>query len=134
MNASERFIAGEGELAALLRTLPAFDPPAGMAERFAMQVQSIQAARLAQSELSFEAPAGMSPAFLRAAADIQAAQMPRREAVMREVAQGKDSEAVLGDEVREATWQWLQRRAALQTEAPALRQPAATKKTWSWWP
>lgn len=130
MSAADRFIAGEGELAALLRAQPVFDPPASLDERFKASVAAALREHEARAGMMFEAPDKMTAVFARTAAQVQAAQQLRRDAVLREVEQGGDAEQVLGDPVGANTWQWL--RVRVQARAGKTAKPRRPR--FAWWP
>lgn len=138
MNSSafQRFMQGEDELSALLRTaLPAFEPPSTMEARFREQVQALQAVRASAADgMSFEPPASQSLAFARLAADVQSAQAPRRDAVLGQIRSGRSAAEVLGAAISEEGLAWLQQQsAAAQPQANVTAsRPAARRSAWMW--
>lgn len=122
----ERFLAGEDGLARLLSALPAFEPPAGMAERFAAQARQSQQAL--DAPMAFAPPPGMEQAFRAEAARIQAVQQPRRDAVIAELQSGKSAASVLGHNVNTATAEWL------ANQASTTPQPLQRSRWRIWWP
>ncbi|MEC5399841.1 hypothetical protein [Uliginosibacterium sp. H1] len=134
----ERFLQGEDGLSALLRELPAFEPPTRMEEDFAQAARVAQAshdapsAALTDDILSFEPPAGMQADFARMAAKLQAEQAPRREAVIAQLARGDDAAAVLGGDISARTREWLDRQQAAKSERPVV--VVARKPRFRWLP
>lgn len=130
----KRFVAGEDALAALLRGLPQFTPPADMLTKFAAHARAAQKARRDLAAMNFEPPASLGANVFAEAARIQAAQATRQAAVLDEIKAGKPAEAVLGNRVSEATAQWLAQRAeqqaARQAQAPIKRTPRSRWQSW----
>jgi hypothetical protein len=111
----ERFIAGQGALAGLIRSQPAFEPPATLFER-------VMAALAPEAPtLNFEPPAGLEAAVLAEAARLDAAQQARRAAVLDDIAGGADARTALGTPVGEATAAWLAGQARARS-SPAPRR------------
>ncbi|QOT77594.1 hypothetical protein [Cupriavidus basilensis] len=162
MSADERFIAGEDRLAALLRELPAFAPPASLEASVMAAARAEQAARNAPAplppaslparvrayaeqaeapadddELDFTPPAGLQAAVMAQAARMQAAQATRRDAVLEEVRRGDAPQSVLGAPVSEAAQAWL-REQALSARPAAGAEPTAkpprARRARRWWP
>lgn len=162
MSADERFIAGEDRLAALLRALPAFVPPASLEASVMAAARAEQAARNAPAplppaslpakvrayaeqaeapaddeELDFTPPAGLQASVMAQAARMQAAQATRRDAVLEEVRRGDAPQSVLGAPVSEAAQAWL-REQALPAQAAAGGEPTGkpprARPARRWWP
>lgn len=154
MSADERFIAGEDRLAALLREVPAFVPPASLeaavmaaarAEQAARQMTRQAAAPLppaalparvrayteqadnpaVDDELAFGPPAGLEASVMAEAARLQVAQAARRSAVLEEVRRGDAPQSVLGAPVSAAAQAWLREQA--QAAQQASDEQAAAK-------
>lgn len=119
--AEERFIAGEGPLAALIRAQPAFEPPPQMLERV------LAALDAAPSPAGFEPPAALFDAVMAEAERLDAAQAPRREALLAELAAGKKASDALGAEVSPATAAWLAQQQPTPAPAPRMR-----RRRWPW--
>lgn len=162
MSADERFIAGEDRLAALLRELPAFVPPASLEASVMAAARAEQAARNAPAplppaslpakvrayaeqaeapadddELDFTPPAGLQAAVMAEAARMQAAQATRRNAVLEEIRRGDVPQSVLGAPVSEAAQAWL-REQALPAQPAAGAEPTGkpprARPARRWWP
>ncbi|WP_416048027.1 hypothetical protein [Cupriavidus basilensis] len=162
MSADERFIAGEDRLAALLRELPAFVPPASLEASVMAAARAEQAARNAPAplppaslpakvrayaeqaeapadddELDFTPPAGLQASVMAQAARMQAAQATRRHAVLEEIRRGDVPQSVLGAPVSEAAQAWL-REQALPAQPAAGAEPTGKPPRASparrWWP
>lgn len=114
--AEDRFIAGEGALAALLRAQPVFEAPPRM---FGRVLAALEAAPTTDG---FEPPARLLEAVMAEAERIDAAQAPRREALMAELAAGKAAEEVLGAGLSPATSQWLATRRPKSAASPPPRR------------
>ncbi|GAB7546968.1 hypothetical protein [Cupriavidus sp. 8B] len=162
MSADERFIAGEDRLAALLRELPAFVPPASLEASVMAAARAEQAARNApaplpqaslpakvrayaeqaeapadDAELDFTPPAGLQASVMAQAARMQAAQATRRNAVLEEVRRGDAPQRVLGAPVSEAAQAWLREQAHPAQPAAgeqAAGKPARARPARRWWP
>lgn len=162
MSADERFIAGEDRLAALLRELPAFVPPASLEASVLAAARAEQAARNAPApqppaslpakvrayaeqaeapadddELDFTPPAGLQASVMAQAARIQAAQATRRNAVLEEIRRGDVPQSVLGAPVSEAAQAWLREQAlsAQPAEGEASTgKPPRARPARRWWP
>lgn len=119
--AEDRFIAGEGPLAALVRAQPAFEPPPQMLERV------LAALDAAPAPAGFEPPTSLFDAVMAEADRLDAAQAPRREALLAELAAGKTANDTLGAPVSPATAEWLAR----QRPAPATA-PTRPRRRWPW--
>ncbi|MCB1964312.1 MAG: hypothetical protein KDF24_14360, partial [Rhodocyclaceae bacterium] len=78
--AEDRFIDGDGPLAALIRAQPAFEAPADLLPRV---LAALDAAHAPQG---FEPPAALADAIMAEAARLDAAQAPRRDALLAELA------------------------------------------------
>ncbi len=109
----DEFIAGQGPLAAALRELPAFEPPARMAGEFQRMLAGMPAGAPA-----FEPPARLEAAVLGEISRQQAAQATRRDTVLGEVARGADPAAALDAKVSPATQAWLRERSLAGEGAP----------------
>ncbi len=114
--AEDRFIAGEGALAALVRAQPVFEAPPRM---FGRVLAALEAAPTTDG---FEPPARLLEAVMAEAERIDAAQAPRREALMAELAAGKAAEEVLGAGLSPATSQWLATRRPKSAASPPPRR------------
>ena len=123
----ERFVAGEDGLARLLRALPAFEPPAALAENFCAQARQAQAAH--SLSLTFEPPAALEADFLAEAVRIQSAQQARHDAMMSELQAGKSAQEVLGHSVSQATAAWLASQAPV-SPLPVASQPRRWQIGW----
>lgn len=134
----ERFIAGEDRLAALLRALPAYEPPAAMASRFsglARVAQKAYAPPVSATPVMpmvFEAPASLEAGFIAEAARIQVAQQPRHDAVIAQIQAGKSANEVLGHEVTTGTAQWLANKSPPPAKA-AVKSAARHTSGWARW-
>lgn len=117
--AEDRFIAGEGPLAALVRAQPAFEPPPQMLERVLAALDATPA------PAGFEPPAALFDAVMAEADRLDAAQAPRREALLAELAAGKAAVDALGTPISPATAEWLAR------QRPASA-PARPRRRWPW--
>lgn len=124
--AFERFSRGEDRLAALLRALPPFEPPAAAAGDFAQSARQAQA--VADQRLPFTPPPSLEASFRAVARRIQADQAPRQAAVLAQLAAGRDAASVLGAPVTEATAAWLK----AQPGAKASPAPAPAPAPWYW--
>lgn len=102
----DAFVAGEGPLAAALREMPMYEPPARMAAGFREMLASLPAQAPA-----FEPPASLEAAVLGEIARQQAAQATRRETVLGEVARGVEPSTALEAELAPATQAWLRERS-----------------------
>ncbi|MGE8363419.1 hypothetical protein ACU4GI_37215 [Cupriavidus basilensis] len=154
MSADERFIAGEDRLAALLREVPAFVPPASLEAAVMAAARAEQAARqtarqaaapspsaalparvrayaeqadnpAVDDELAFAPPAGLEASVMAEAARLQVAQAARRGAVLEEVRRGDAPQSVLGAPVSAAAQAWLREQA--QAAQQASGEQAAAK-------
>lgn len=119
--AEDRFIAGAGPLAALIRAQPAFDAPPRMLEHI------LAALDAAPSATGFDAPAGLFDAVMAEAERIDSAQAPRREALLAELAAGKTAGDALGAPVSPATAAWL-----ASQQAPSRATPPPRRRRWPW--
>lgn len=120
----DRFLAGEGALAGLIRQQPAFEPPPALFERV-MHALDADAASFA-----FEPPASLEAAVLAEAARLDAAQQPRRDALLDEIAAGASAQAAMGVGLSEATDRWLSQAAQTRpTPAPVARR----HRRRGWW-
>jgi hypothetical protein len=119
----DRFLAGEGALADLIRRQPAFDAPEGLFDRV------MTALDCAAPNLQFEPPAALEAAVLAEAARLDAAQQPRREALLDEIAAGTSAQAAMGIGLSEATDRWLAQAAQTRpTPAPVAKR--ARRRGW----
>ena len=118
--AEDRFIDGDGPLAALIRAQPAFEAPADLLPRV---LAALDAAHAPQG---FEPPAALADAIMAEAARLDAAQAPRRDALLAELAAGTTARDALGAEVSPATEAWLARRP--QPAPPATPR----RRRWPW--
>ncbi len=122
----DRFLAGDGALADLIRRQPSFEPPAQLFERV-MSALGTDAPTLA-----FEPPASLEAAVLAEAARLDAAQRPRRDALLDDIAHGSNVGDALGAGVSDATAQWLKTQAQ-NARTPAIpRQPPPTRPWRAW--
>ena len=122
MNAAEdRFIAGDGPLAALIRAQPAFDAPPRMLEHVLVALDA------APAPTGFDSPAGLFDKIMAEAKRIDSAQTPRRDALLAELAAGASAEHALGAKVSPATAAWL----AAQHPTPAVAIPPRGRH-WPW--
>ncbi|MEZ5628877.1 MAG: hypothetical protein R3E34_15355 [Rhodocyclaceae bacterium] len=119
--AEDRFIAGDGPLAALIRAQPAIDAPPRLLEHI------LAALDAAPSATGFDAPAGLFDAVMAEAERIDSAQAPRREALLAELAAGKAADDALGAPVNPATAAWL---AGQQPPSHPARPPR--RRRWPW--
>lgn len=119
--AEERFIAGEGALAALIRAQPAFEPPPRMLGQILVALEA------APTPAGFEPPAALLDAVMAEAARLDTAQTPRRDALLAELAAGKSASDALGAPVSPATAAWL----AQQQPTPASARPPRRRR-WPW--
>ena len=119
--AEERFIAGAGPLAALIRAQPAFEAPPRMLEHI------LAALDAAPSATGFDAPAGLFDAVMAEAERIDSAQAPRREALLAELAAGKAADDALGAPVSPATAAWLAGQ-----QPPSHPAPPPRRRRWPW--
>ena len=146
-DAVERFIAGEDRLSALLRDVPRYESPPGLASAVATAAQAVQARMAAEAERdaarvsapppTFTAPPTLSDSVLREAARLQAAQSARRDVVFDQVLQGKPADEVLGAPVSAPTEAWLREQAILTRETPVapsapspVRRVSAVSRWW----
>ena len=140
--AFERFVAGEDGLATALRSIARHEPPAGMAERFAVALDGWIAAHEMRHAVpahatragGFEPPESLAGAVLAQAEQIDRAQAGRRAGALADFARG-GAEAALGAPVGAAADAWLRTQAqgAAAREA-ADRGPRETgrRARWSW--
>jgi len=115
----DRFLAGEGALAGLIRRQPAFDAPEGLFDRV------MTALDCDAPSLRFEPPASLEAAVLAEAARLDAAQRPRRDALLDEIAHGEGMDAAMGTAVSPDTARWLSHQARSRpsrTPPPAKRR------------
>ncbi|KJK23640.1 hypothetical protein UB46_15255 [Burkholderiaceae bacterium 16] len=161
MSADERFIAGEDRLAALLREVPAFVPPASLEAAVLAAARAEQAARqmarqaaapplppaalparvrayseqadypTGDDELAFAPPAGLEASVMAEAARLQVAQAARRSAVLEEVRRGDAPQSVLGAPVSAAAQAWLREQASGEQ---AAAKPERARRARRWWP
>ena len=120
--AFDRFLSGQGAMAALIASQPRFDPPAGMFERVLSVVDT------AQSGLSFAPPSSIEAAVLAEAARLDAAQSPRRDALLDQIAAGTDASTALGAAVSPPTARWLAEQADRRAAPRRTQQRAGTKR------
>jgi len=114
----EAFLDGRGRMAALLRALPPFEPPAGMEARFLAALPAEPG-----PDGSFEPPPSLAAAVLAEAARLDAAQRPRQQATLDEITRHGAREA-LGVEPGAAARAWLDgRRGEATATAAAGRRP-----------
>ncbi|MCC8555714.1 hypothetical protein LN543_18595, partial [Xanthomonas hortorum pv. gardneri] len=122
-SASDRFLAGSDGLAALLRALPAYTPPASMDAWFAQAARTADAERNAatpaQDGLQFEAPSTMAAVFAAAAAQAEQAQAAQRAAVQARLAQGERADQALGTALSASARAWIEQQA--RTDKAAMR-------------
>ncbi|WP_323001656.1 hypothetical protein [Denitromonas sp.] len=119
--AEDRFIAGAGPLAALIRAQPAFEAPPRMLEHI------LAALDAAPSATGFDAPAGLFDAVMAEAERIDSAQAPRRDALLAELAAGKTADDALGASVSPATAAWLAGQ-----QQPTNATPPPRRRRWPW--
>lgn len=119
--AEDRFIAGDGPLAALIRAQPAFEAPPRMLEHI------LAALDAAPGATGFDAPAGLFDTVMAEAERIDTAQAPRREALLAELAAGKTAGDALGAPVSPATAAWL-----ASQQAPSRATPPPRPRRWPW--
>lgn len=119
--AEDRFIAGDGPLAALIRAQPTFEAPPRMLEHI------LAALDAAPGATGFDAPAGLFDAVMAEAERIDSAQAPRREALLAELAAGKTADDTLGAPVSPATAAWLAGQQPPNSPAPPPR-----RRRWPW--
>ena len=119
--AEDRFIAGDGPLAALIRAQPAFEAPPRLLEHI------LAALDAAPSATGFDAPAGLFDAVMAEAERIDSAQAPRREALLAELAAGKAADDALGAPVSPATAAWLAGQ-----QQPTNATPPPRRRRWPW--
>lgn len=121
----EAFIDGEGPLAAALRELPAFEPPARMAGEFQRMLATMPA-----GTPTFEPPARLEAVVFAEITRQQAAQSTRREAVLGELARGADPAVALDAKLSPATEAWLRGRSLAEygnQAAGSHPEPGATQ-------
>ena len=118
--AIEEFIAGHGPLAAALRELPAFEPPARMGEEFQRML-----ARVPAGVPAFEPPASLEAAVRGEIERQQATQSTRRDAVLAEVARGVDPATAFGARLSPATQAWVRGRSLTDGVSPAAETNSA---------
>lgn len=118
--AEDRFIAGEGPLAALIRAQPGFEAPPRMLG------QILTALEATPASAGFESPASLLDAVMTAAERIDTAQAPRRDALLAELATGKSASDALGAPVSPATAAWLAQQQRGVTTPPVRR------RRWPW--
>lgn len=134
----QSFLQGEDRLAALLRALPAYAPPASLERTFLAAVRAAQreveqgrpAAAPAATDFGFAPPPSLEANFRKLAASVDAAQATRREALLGEIAQGKSPAEALGVDVRAETAAWLARRAQEQAASPPASNPPP-RRSWA---
>lgn len=134
----QSFLQGEDRLAALLRALPAYAPPASLERAFLAAARAAQreveqgrpAAAPAATDFGFEPPPSLEASFRKLAASVDAAQATRREALLGEIAQGKSPAEALGVDVRAETAAWLARRAQEQAASPPASKPPP-RRSWA---
>jgi hypothetical protein len=119
----DRFLAGDGALATLIRQQPAFEPP----ERLFEQVMT--ALDAAGAGMSFEPPASLEAAVLAEAARLDAAQRPRRDALLDEIARGQDADSAMGAAVSDDTARWLSQQAQARKPTPS---PSTKRRRQRW--
>ncbi|CAH2709364.1 hypothetical protein NCPPB1935_16590 [Xanthomonas campestris pv. nigromaculans] len=130
-SASDRFLAGSDGLAALLRALPAYTPPASMDAWFAQAARTADAERNAatpaQDGLQFEAPSTMAAVFAAAAAQAEQAQAAQRAAVQARLAQGERADQALGTALSASARAWIEQQARTDKAAmqPSVDVPSA---------
>lgn len=131
----ERFVQGEGALAAAVRAaLPAFEPSA----RFEQSLHDLAAQLAAASppvsadDLMFEPPPQLEAGLAALAASVQQAQQGRRDAVLQRIRTGEDPEVVLGNATAPQTREWL---TATAIATPAAKAPPARPRfsLTGWW-
>lgn len=140
----QSFLQGEDRLAALLRALPAYAPPASLERTFLAAARAAQreveqgrpAAAPAATDFGFAPPPSLEANFRKLAASVDAAQATRREALLGEIAQGKSPAEALGVDVRAETAAWLARRAQEQAASPPVSKPPPPRSWaflhWKW--
>ncbi|QID16455.1 hypothetical protein G3580_01710 [Nitrogeniibacter mangrovi] len=119
----DRFLAGRGALAELIRRQPPFEPPAAMFERVMNALGGETPA------LDFEPPASLEAAVLAEAARLDAAQRPRREALLEQIAHGTAPGTALEAGLDETTRRWLKQQASHRAPTPA----APPRRPWRRW-
>ncbi|TVO51608.1 hypothetical protein [Denitromonas halophila] len=119
--AEDRFIAGEGPLAALIRAQPVFEAPPRLLEHILAALDTPPA------HAGFEPPAALFDAVMAEAERIDSAQAPRRAALLAELAAGKKASDALGAEVSPATAAWLAQQHPTPAAAPRMR-----RRRWPW--
>lgn len=110
----ERFLTGEDRLSALLRELPRYEAGESLERRFAEAASKAQAQYVKMPV--FEPPASLTENFQAMAGSVDEAQQTRRNAVLREIAEGKPVNAAIGAPLSEGGQKWLQQ----QVPSPAL--------------
>ncbi|TVT70703.1 MAG: hypothetical protein FHP93_11490 [Denitromonas halophila] len=119
--AEDRFIAGDGPLAALIRAQPVFEAPPRLLEHILAALDAPPA------QAGFEPPAALFDAIMAEAERIDTAQAPRRDALLAELAAGKKASDALGAEVSPATAAWLARQHPTPVAAPRTH-----RRRWPW--
>ena len=117
----ERFVAGDGRLAGVLRAHPEFEPPAGMEARLFAALDALDAN---DAVAGFEPPAQLEAAVMAEADRLDAAQRPRRDALIAAAAHGDDPAV---DELGPAAQRWL-RAQAPATAGAARASPQRTRR------
>ncbi len=117
----ERFIAGEGRLAGVLRAQPGFEPPVGMEARL---FAALDALDTEETIAGFEPPAQLEAAVMAEAERLDAAQRPRRDALIAAAARGDDPAI---DELGPAAQRWLRAQASTPPD-----RPNASRRVWRW--
>lgn len=107
----ERFIAGEGRLAGVLRAQPGFEPPVGMEARLFAALDALDSH---DTVAGFEPPAQLEAAVMAEAERLDAAQRPRRDALIAAAAQDDPSINELGP----AAQRWLRAQATTPPDSP----------------
>lgn len=134
----QSFLQGADRLAALLRALPAYAPPASLERTFLAAARAAQreveqgrpAAAPAATDFGFAPPPSLEANFRKLTASVDAAQATRREALLGEIAQGKSPAEALGVDVRAETAAWLARRAQEQAASPSASKPPP-RRSWA---
>jgi len=131
--ACDRFIAGEGELAAVLRAIPPYEPPARLEAAvlgMARTEQALVGAAAIDSPLNYDPPNAIEAGFQSLAARIDAAQAGRRDAVLVQIVGGASVSAALDSTVTPNTAAWVEQQVVAR---PAPEYRATPSRRWRLW-
>ena len=133
--ACDRFVAGNGELAGLLRAVPAYEPPPRLETAVFDMAQKAQSAHDGMTNppaLAFEPPPVLEADFQFLVKRMDAAQAGRREAVLTRIASGTPAGEALETDIAPATTAWVEQQAAKRSEG-APRSAVMPARRWRLW-